>query len=299
MRGCCGSRARSLVAFTRARVQANGRGARREGRCWSSSSDLGGGGEEEGAKDKVVVPIRRASRLTGSQLANALGWWKGGREQVWEEKLGLREPFRGNDATRWGTKHEPRARDDFSALTGYNVLDAGKDGLALLDKEAGGLVRLHREEGKTWLGAAPDGVIPDMDALLEIKCPYNRGYPKEMKPWDRAPWYYMAQVQSLMEIFDMQTTYFYCWTIEGGSCVYVVERDREYWGYVYAALEEFWHRHLVPARDILLQSDGLDVKAAELYRPREIHTLTEYTKILSQRMVTELEVRPFNPFSAG
>ena len=237
-----------------------------------------------------MVPVRRASRLTGSQLANALGWWKGGREQIWEEKLGLREPFRGNDATRWGTKHEPRARDEFSKLTGYDVASAST--LGLLDKEAGGLVRLHREEGKAWLGAAPDGIIPDRDALLEIKCPYNRGFPAQMRPWDRAPWYYMAQVQSLLEIFDMERCYFYCWTIENGSCVYVVDRDREYWGYVYVALEEFWHRHLVPAREALLTSDGEDIRGAEAYRPREIHTLTEYTQILSKRMVERLEVKP-------
>ena len=246
----------------------------------------------------MVVPVRRASRLTGSQLANALGWWKGGREQVWEEKLGLREPFRGNDATRWGQKHEPTARDDFELLTGWKVLDAGKDGLALLDKEAGGLVRLHRDENKTWLGAAPDGVIPEMGALLEIKCPYNRGQPKDMKPWNTAPWYYMAQVQSLMEIFDMEHCHFYCWTIEHGSCLYFVERDREYWNYVYCALEEFWHRNLVPAREVLLASDGQEdaVRAIEAYRPREIHMLTEYTKVLSQRMVNKLKISQYDKF---
>ena len=245
------------------------------------------------------MPVRRASRLTGSQLANALGWWKGGREQVWEEKLGLREPFRGNDATRWGSKHEPVARDHFEHLTGLKVLDAGKNGLALLDKEAGGLVRLHRDENKNWLGAAPDGVIPEAGSLLEIKCPYNRGFPKEMKPWATAPWYYMAQVQSLMEIFDMEHCHFYCWTIGHGSCLYFVERDREYWNYIYCALEEFWHRNLVPAREILLQSDGKDVDAAVAYRPREIHTLTEYTKVLSQRMARSLEAKPMPNFYSG
>ena len=129
----------------------------------------GGGGGGEGGGGGVVVPVRRASRLTGSQLANALGWWPGGREQVWEEKLGLREPFRGNDATRWGQKHEPRARDDYEQLTGHKVLDAGKDGLALLDG-AGGLVRLHRDENKTWLGAAPDGVVRYLSLYVDSYC---------------------------------------------------------------------------------------------------------------------------------
>ena len=78
----------------------------------------------------------------------------------------------------------------------------------------------------------------------------------------------------------METCFFYCWTIKHGSCVYTVERDREYWQYVYAALEEFWHRHLVPAREVLLESDGTEIRLAESFRPREIHTLTEYTRIL-------------------
>ena len=45
----------------------------------------------------------RASRLTASAFGNALGFWRGGRVELWEEKLGLSEPFAGNDATEWGT----------------------------------------------------------------------------------------------------------------------------------------------------------------------------------------------------
>ncbi len=66
----------------------------------------------------------------------------------------------------------------------------------------------------------------------------------------------------------------------------------QYWQYVYCVLEEFWHKNLVPAREILLDSGGMDVAAALEHRPREIHMLTEYTKILSQRMVNSLEIKP-------
>jgi hypothetical protein len=31
-------------------------------------------------------------------------FWPEGRQALWEEKLQLREPFRGNQATVWGTK---------------------------------------------------------------------------------------------------------------------------------------------------------------------------------------------------
>ncbi len=36
-------------------------------------------------------------------------FFDGGRAQLWEEKLGLRAPFAGNPATRWGTRQEPAA----------------------------------------------------------------------------------------------------------------------------------------------------------------------------------------------
>ena len=62
----------------------------------------------------------------------------------------------------------------------------------------------------------------------------------------------------------MEHCHFYCWTIENGSRLYFIERDREYWNYVYCALEEFWHKNLVPAREVLLASNGLDVEAAEV-----------------------------------
>ncbi len=36
-------------------------------------------------------------------------FWRTGREQLWEEKLGLVERFAGNAATNWGTVSEAKA----------------------------------------------------------------------------------------------------------------------------------------------------------------------------------------------
>ena len=36
-------------------------------------------------------------------------FWQAGREQLWEEKLGLVERFAGNAATNWGTVSETKA----------------------------------------------------------------------------------------------------------------------------------------------------------------------------------------------
>lgn len=98
----------------------------------------------------------------------------------------------------------------------------------------------------------------------------------------------MAQVQTVMEIFDMAHCHLYCWTIRSGSRTYIIERDREYFKFVLRVCEEFWSRNLVPARTLLLESDG-DPTGVESFRPRATSALTEYTKVLSQRMASKAE----------
>ncbi len=45
----------------------------------------------------------------------------GDRHQLWEEKVGLVQPFAGNAATEWGTAAEPRALDTYQAVTGQRI----------------------------------------------------------------------------------------------------------------------------------------------------------------------------------
>ena len=63
-------------------------------------------GEEQGSDAWHAL---RATRLTASAFSNACGFWRGGRNELWEEKLGLAEPFAGNDATNWGSGKEDEA----------------------------------------------------------------------------------------------------------------------------------------------------------------------------------------------
>jgi hypothetical protein len=63
-------------------------------------------GSASDASDQQRTPEWRAMRrwrLTASAFSNVIGCWPGGRLKLWEEKLELRVPFRGNDATAWGT----------------------------------------------------------------------------------------------------------------------------------------------------------------------------------------------------
>lgn len=45
----------------------------------------------------------------------------GDRQQLWGEKVGLVEPFKGNDATAWGTTAEPQALGAYEAVTGQHI----------------------------------------------------------------------------------------------------------------------------------------------------------------------------------
>ena len=88
----------------------------------------------------------REARLTASAFSNALGFWNTGRRDLWEEKLAIKAPFAGNDATRWGTKLEPVALRDFEIITG-NV--PSHEMFRVLGTDP-----IHN-----WFGGSPDGLL--------------------------------------------------------------------------------------------------------------------------------------------
>ena len=278
-------------------------------------------GEEQGG---AYWHALRASRLTASAFANAMGFWSGGRNALWEEKLGLAPPFAGNDATEWGARTEDEAAAAYARLTGADVSRV--------------LFRvLSPDEAELWLGASPDGLIaapaaqsggdggddahaPDRNSLppgvLEIKCPWNRGRPLDATPYPRVPWYYVPQVQGLMAVFDRPYCDVFCYTVNGGSAIYRVERDPEYWALMYRALSDFWWQHVVPGKHALEKAgnnttdaaaagegdraDGGDAgggraeAAWEKYRPPETHELTEELKRRSREMAERAMQRKYS-----
>ncbi|CAI5520792.1 unnamed protein product [Closterium sp. Naga37s-1] len=80
--------------------------------------NLDKGGEEQRTEEWFTL---RANRLTASAFEKAVGFFPGGRQQLWEEKLGLRAPFAGNDATAWGQGKEEEALREYEQLTGGHV----------------------------------------------------------------------------------------------------------------------------------------------------------------------------------
>jgi putative phage-type endonuclease len=122
----------------------------------------------------------RENMLTASDVASAIGAnpYEKPRDLL-VKKVGKRK-WEGNEATRRGTELEPIARDLYDAQYSRKSHEIG----------------LVQHPVHKWLGGSPDGITED-GLLIEIKCPLTR------KITNKVPKHYIAQVQVLMEVLDL------------------------------------------------------------------------------------------------
>jgi putative phage-type endonuclease len=236
----------------------------------------------------------RARRLTASAFSKALGFFDGDRMALWEEKVGLKAPFAGNAATQWGTKSEALALENYCHFTGQTVEQC--------------MFKMKRDDPPhAWLGASPDGLLPALSVkaseqsiskapfegalptpngpgILEIKCPYNKGNPELAVPPSQAIWYYMPQLQGLMDVFDREWCHLYVWTPCHGSVAFLVARDRRYWAACFEVLADFWWCNVVPARQARDAGAEAGDEALEALRPSEKHPSAQELKAWSKRL---------------
>lgn len=265
--------------------------------------------ELQGEQRTELWKALRSSRLTASAFSKALGFFSGDRVSLWEEKIGVREPFKGNDATRWGTVNETKALVTYEKLTGQKVESC--------------MFKVKKDDVvHDWLGASPDGLVAGLGLLqeqpsdpsaldpmlgpktmgpgiLEVKCPYNKGHPDLAEPPKKAIWYYMPQIQGLMDVFDREWCILYVWTPNNGSSSFIISRDRQYWATCFDVLAEFWWSHTVPARQIrsLHDVNGSDMDDSSnlwlQYRPSEFHPKSEMLKEWSKKIAWSSPGRVF------
>lgn len=221
----------------------------------------------------------RKDKLTTSTFSTALGFWAGNRRaELWNEKVFGPTEIKLADSARsamdWGTHHESVAIEQYTSITGRLV---GTLGFAV-----------HTEANSGWLGASPDGILgcePD-GGILEVKCPFNKGKPELALPWRAMPYYYMPQVQGLMEIMDRDWVELYCWT-PNGSSLFRVPRDRAYWELIHEVLRDFWWGNVMPARELTLL--GKDAEARS-FEPQPKHRLTNLVLFRSRKLATEAKL---------
>lgn len=196
----------------------------------------------------------RKNRITGSVAGAILGLSPfmnpdDAMRSMVRSALGAESEFKGNIATEYGKKFESEAIKDFELEHGLTVKDTG----------------FHPYSD--WLGASPDGLILEKNAVIEVKCPFGLRNDEDpvFKSAQDQPHYY-AQMQIEMFCTDTDICYFYQWS-PYGSKLEVINRDDEYLKGAMKQLSAFYARflielespqkHLDPIRKNINESDAL------------------------------------------
>lgn len=167
----------------------------------------------------------RTRMLTASDVASVIGANPyTPRKSVFLRKTGQSKPFSGNKATRRGHELEPIARAEYEKATGKKCWP---EDLGLM---------VHPEYAT--IGASPDGVTLD-GTLVEIKCPLYRKIEKGV-----VPAYYLPQVQTLLEVFDLETCHFVQYRPSDGKVpmqldITTINRDRQWFAKHLPAMLDF------------------------------------------------------------
>ena len=210
----------------------------------------------------------RNTMLTASDAGTALGVnpYQKPTELILA-KCGVKKPF-STWATAHGQKFEDEARILYEEKTGEKVFEIG----------------LEQHPTELWIGGSPDG-ITHSGRLLEIKCPRSRAIGD-----GQPPVWYVAQVQVLMEVLDLEVCDFVQYRPESITypnppefVVVEIKRDREWWSTNRPIMKAFWekviwhrangHQELLPKPKVSM--DDLMAKFEELKKH-----VSEFDKML-------------------
>ena len=125
--------------------------------------------------------------------------------QLWEEKLGLREPQQINAAMMRGHELEQIARSAYSKHTGVMV-----------EPE----VVFHTE--KEWMMASLDGLSLDRSIVVEIKCPGEIDH--NIAAQGKVPAKYYAQLQHQLAVIGLKRLHYFSYREDS---YHIVEVDRD------------------------------------------------------------------------
>mmetsp|Transcript_42188 Transcript_42188/g.136026 ORF Transcript_42188/g.136026 Transcript_42188/m.136026 type:complete len:317 (+) Transcript_42188:101-1051(+) len=134
------------------------------------------------------LAVRAALEITASEFAAAKDEWRhASRDLLLRRKLG--DPaaqFRGNAATAFGTRMEPRAVRMYERVTGHAVEPTG----------------LHMHDNLRW-GASPDGIVTtaaNETGLLEVKCSFRHRRRGAVPQLQDCPAEFFAQIQGQLAV---------------------------------------------------------------------------------------------------
>ena len=181
--------------------------------------------EKQGSKEWLN---KRVGRVTGSIAGAILDVSKfKTRKQVLRDMVrayhGMPSEFKDNNITQYGKHAEKHAVGMFEMKTGLDTEECG-----FFEKDE-------------WLGASPDRLIPEMGAVLEIKCPYGKFGTAEFS--EILPEYY-AQIQLEMYCAGVDACYFMQWSPQGYHISSFLS-SREWLDENLPKLRDFWENEFL------------------------------------------------------
>ena len=222
----------------------------------------------------------RARMITCSDMASVLGENPySSRKQVFKKKTGQSRPFNGNFATRRGQELEPIALAKYESMTGNVVWPED--------------VGLLQHDDYPQIGGSPDGITLN-GILIEIKCPLTR----KIIP-GHCPGLYIAQVQILMEICNLETAHFVQYQPESFFCeeicdVTVVKRDRDYFSRALPVfidfmeeVTEFYEQANLPIGTPMIDWSQEDAKAKERKEKKEAEKIGRVCAFVDNEFIIE------------
>ena len=139
-----------------------------------------------------------------------------------------RQPVQGsfqNAAMALGTQLEPEARRRYIAKTGRDVRPVCVQSTQL-----------------DWLRASLDGLAPNHDAVVEIKC--GASVYRSASESRSVPSYYYGQIQHILAITGLDSLDFWCYWPDNPEVRLTVERDDVYIERLLYKEHEFWNQVL-------------------------------------------------------
>lgn len=191
----------------------------------------------------------RKKKVTATDAACIMGVGFKNIGQVFDEKLGLREPDPMNDAMKRGLDLEDEAREAFEKETGLFVYP-----MVIISPT------------HDFMAASLDGMTIEKDVAVEIKCP-GRKVALETFNSKKVPSYYIPQLQHQMAVTGLNEIYYYSYYPEENlSTCLIVSRDQEYIDNMIEKEKKFYHLLKIGISTIECFESDMDRLKDELYK---------------------------------
>lgn len=166
--------------------------------------------------------------------------------RLWEEKLGLRPEREDSWQLRQGRRTEEPARQKYEQMTNSLMMPE---------------IVFHKQH--KFMMATLDGLSPNGDMAVEIKCPGERDHEEAKR--GKIPQKYYAQVQHQLACLDLNLLHYFSYRDSEGVIV-EVERDEAFIDEMYSKEGAFWKQVLNLEAPSLTEKDFVNLETSAEWR---------------------------------